>query len=267
MARINVGDSWILRVASYAYNESPDLERFREAINSKRNTVNDSGATYRLINHWADEGLIEDSRQDAKKGWRRLSFLDLVWIQVLVELRKYGVPLDLLRLARSAIFEVPDNPTIVKPDFEYAIASCLRQSPLRFLIVFFSDGFAEVTDEGTLELGVKSTLFTSNSYLLVDLNQCCKSVSPKTPLPSFRVNNSLSDEEETLIESIRSGEYDVVEVHGADGKIDRIKCRVTTNKLAERLDELAKRIKYGDFTVKIQDGKATLTEVTESKKV
>ena len=59
----------------------------------------------------------------------------------------------------------------------------------------------------------------------------------------------------------------MVEVHGADGKVDRIKCRTTTNKTADRLDDLAKRIKYGDFTVKVQDGKATLTEVTESKKV
>ena len=176
-------------------------------------------------------------------------------------------PLDLLRLARSAVFEVPDNPTIVRPEFEYAVASCLRQDPDRYLVVFFSDGFAEVTDEATLELGVKSTLFTPNSHLVIDLNQCCRSVSPKTPLPKFRVKHPLSDEEESVIESVRCGEYDVVEVHGADGKIDRIKCRITTNKLADRLDDLAKRIKYGDFTVKVQDGKATLTEVTESKKV
>ena len=91
MSRINFGDSWILRVSTYAFSDSPNLVAFREAINKKTNTVNDSGATYRLINHWADGGLIEDSRLDSKKGWRRLSFLDLVWIQVLVELRKYGV--------------------------------------------------------------------------------------------------------------------------------------------------------------------------------
>lgn len=267
MSRINVGDSWTTRVASYAFADSPELDRFREAINEKRNTVNDSGATYRLINHWADTGLIDDTHRDSKKGWRRLSFLDLVWIQVLVELRKYGVPLDLLRLARSEIFEVPDNPTIVKPDFEYAVANSVNRDPQRFLIVFFSDGWAEVTDEATLELGIKSTLFTPNSYLAVDLNHCCKSVAPKTPLPKFRVKPALSAEEASVVESVRSGEYDVVEVYGADGKVDRIKCRTKTNKTADRLDDLAKRIKYGDFTVKVQDGKATLTEVTESKKV
>jgi len=267
MSRINFGDSWIIRVASYAFADSPHLDRFREAIKQKTNTVNESGATYRLINHWADTGLIEDSHRDSKKGWRRLSFLDLVWIQVLVELRKYGVPLDLLRLARSAIFEVPHNPTIVKPDFEFAVASCLRKNPERFLVVFFSDGWAEVTDEATLELSIESTLFTPKSYLVVDLNHCCRSVSPKTPLPKFRVKPGLSAEEESVIESVRSGEYDVVEVHGVDGIVDRIKCRTTTNKTANRLDDLAKRIKYGDFTVKVQDGKATLTEVTESKKV
>lgn len=265
--RINFGDSWTIRVANYAFADSPSLERFRVAINEKTNTVNNSGATYRLINHWADTGLIDDSHRDSKRGWRRLSFLDLVWIHVLVELRKYGVPLDLLRLARSAIFEVPHKPTIVRPDFEYAVASCLRKNPERFLLVFFSDGFAEVTDEATLELSIESTLFTPNSYLVVDLNHCCKSVSPKTPLPNFRVKPALSDEEAAVIESVRSGEYDVVEVHGADGRVDRIKCRTTTNRTADRLDDLAKRIKYGDFTVKIQDGKATLTEVTESKKV
>ncbi len=265
--RINFGDSWTLRVASYAFADSNRLDRFRLAINEKKNTVSESGATYRLINHWADTGLIDDSHRDSKKGWRRLSFLDLVWIQVLIELRKYGVPLDLLRIARRAIFEVPERPAIVRPDFEYAVANCLSENPNRFLVVFFSDGFAEVTDEATLELSIESTLFTPDSYLAVDLNHCCKNVSPKTPLPQFRVKLALSDEETSVIESVRSGQYDVVEVHSADGKVDRIKCRSRTNKTANQLDDLAKRMKYGEFTVKVQDGKATLTEVVESKKV
>ena len=264
--RIFAGDAWTIAVADYAFGDTPSHKSIRSMLNEKRHTVKDSGTTYRLINHWTEVGLIEDADRKSKEGWRRLSLIDLVWIQVLIELRGFGVPLDLLRIARSAIFDVPNKPDIVKPEFEYAIANCFSEDPERFLLVFFSDGWAEVAAQSNFELSVQGPLLSAKSYLIVNLNFCCKSVIPKLPLPKFNIQPQLSEEEISVIASVRSGKYDVVEIHGADGNIDRIKCRTTTNKTAERLDDLARRIEFGEFTVKIQKGKAVLTEITESKK-
>lgn len=248
-------------------SDSAAFKQVREVVNEKKFTVKDSGATHRLINHWTDVGLIEDTGRQSAEGWRRLSLLDLVWIQVLFELRKYGVPLKELEVARSAIFDVPDRPGVVLPEFGFAVASCLKAKPRRFLVVYFPDGWAEVTDEETFQLAHDANLFATRSYLVVDLNICCKSVLKNAPVPGFRVRPVLSDEEQAVIESVRSGKYDVVEVHRIDGKIDRIKCRKTTNKLPDQLEKLAKRIGFGDLTVKVQDGVVVLTEVSESKKV
>jgi hypothetical protein len=261
--RINLGDAWSLQVAEYAFSELPQVKGIRKALNNKKNTVKDSGATYRQINHWAKTGLIEDKSRKSAEGWRRLSFLDLVWIQVIVELRRYGVPLELLKIARSAIFEVPDKPGVVRPEFEYAIANCLVKNPRAFLVVFFSDGSAEVTDEATLELSRTSTAFNPTSYLVVDLNHCCRSLSPKTPLPGFRVKPTLSDEELSVIESVRSGKYDVVEVHRRDGEIDIIKCRSKKQAAAKKLDVLVRKMEFGEFSVKVQKRKVVVTQVSE----
>ena len=60
---------------------------------------------------------------------------------------------------------------------------CLNKNPKRFLVVFFSDGWAEVTDEATLEAEHRIDLIHSkSSYLVVDhesLN-CRSVVAPKT---------------------------------------------------------------------------------------
>ena len=153
------------------------------------------------------------------------------------------------------------------PEFSYAVANCVAGRKRRFLVVYFSDGWAEVAEEHEFERALHANLLGQKSYLVVDLNECCRVISPNTPMPEFRVNVALSDEEIAVLESVRSGEYDVVEVHGVDGKVSRIRCRKRMSAVGGQLDELARRIKFGDFTVKVQNGIAVLTEVNESKRV
>ncbi|MCZ6719391.1 MAG: MerR family transcriptional regulator [Gammaproteobacteria bacterium] len=264
--RLFRGTGWDISVAEYVSKTRSEFQRVSDLVNKKIHTVKDSGATYRVINHWAEAGLIEDKSRKTSEGWRRLSFLDLVWIKVLADLRKFGVPLESLKIARRAIFEVPGKPSVTRPEFEYAVTHCLAIDPARFLLVSFSDGWAEVIDQTNFELCMSSGHLNTKSYLVIDLNQCCKAVLPNMRLPQFRVKHELTDKELSIIESVRSGRYDVVEIHGSDGKIERIKCRSRKGRAASKLDQLARSMEFGEFTVKVQKGKAVLTEVIESIK-
>jgi len=266
LSRLAKTDGWELDLAEYACKSSPVIEQISEFLNNKRFTVKDSGATYRLINHWTEAGLIEDERRGNEEGWRRLSFLDLVWISALVEMRIYGSPLESLEIARHAIFDLPDRPGVKRVEFEYAVAHCLFRRRSKFMILMFRDGHAEVINEDEFDLNRSVGLLDYDSFLTINLNRLCKKHMPSVDIPASSFKIHLTDKELSVIESIRAGEYDVVEVHRRDGEIDLIKCRSNKQAAAKKLDELARKIEFGEFTVKVQKGKAVVTQVSESKK-
>lgn len=264
--RLAKTDSWDLDLAEYACKSSSIIEQISEFLNDKRYTVKDSGATYRLINHWTDAGLIEDERRGNEEGWRRLSFLDLVWISSLVEMRLYGASHEMLEIARRAIFDLPDRPGVKRIEFEYAVAHCVFRRRSKFMILMFRDGHAEVINEDEFDLNRSVGLLDYDSFLTINLNRLCKKHMPSIEIPSSALRLNLSDKELSVIESLRLGEFDVVEVHHRDGEIDLIERRSKKQEITKKLDELARKIEFGEFTVKVQKGKAVVTQVSESKK-
>ncbi len=57
----------------------------------------DEGFTYRRINEWSEKRLILGSR-DNVRGWRRFSFVDVVKLQIVLNLRRIGLPVDRIRI-------------------------------------------------------------------------------------------------------------------------------------------------------------------------
>lgn len=268
LSRLVRSNSWELDIAQYSIEPTPEMVQISDFLNDKRFTVKDSGATYRLINHWTEVGLIEDKRRDSDEGWRRMSFLDLVWISALVEMRQYGLPLDRLEIARRAIFDLPDRPDTKRVEFEYAVAHCVFLKRYRFLILVFGDGHAEVLSEDQFDLNRNRSagLLDYESFLTINLNRLCKKHLPSIEIPPSGFKVDLSDKELSVIESLRAGKFDVVEVHRRDGEIDLIRRRSKKQAAAKKLDELARKIEFGEFTVKVQKGKAVVTQVSETKK-
>jgi DNA-binding transcriptional MerR regulator len=63
----------------------------------------DTGVPYRSINHWEKIGLIDDEREDAN-SWRRFSFVEFIWIRMIDEMRKVGLPMDTIKAVKASLF-------------------------------------------------------------------------------------------------------------------------------------------------------------------
>lgn len=63
----------------------------------------DTGVPYRSINHWESEGLIDNARGETR-SWRRFSFVEFVWIRMIDEMRKAGLPLDTIKAVKRHLF-------------------------------------------------------------------------------------------------------------------------------------------------------------------
>ena len=85
------------------------------------------------------------------------------------------------------------------------------------------------------------------------------------PLPFFAPH--LDEKELSVIEAIREGRYDEIEVRLRDGSVERIELKERRKGGLSGIDEFLSKISFGEMTVKVQDGKPVLIELVEKRKV
>ncbi len=64
----------------------------------------DTGVAYRVINHWENVGLLDDGREDGQR-WRRFTFVEFVWVRMIDEMRKVGLPVEIIKLVKASLFQ------------------------------------------------------------------------------------------------------------------------------------------------------------------
>lgn len=74
-----------------------------EVIYLKNMSVASTGLSYRIINSWENQGLIDTDRINMAQ-WRKFSFIDFVWIRIIADLRTFGFPLEKLLRVKEALF-------------------------------------------------------------------------------------------------------------------------------------------------------------------
>lgn len=155
---------------------SPDVEKKIDTfLNEPIFTLSDLGKKYRTINYLEETGLIDDTRNQKGKGWRKLGLAEYIYITVLLELRRYGLKSNHLKHFKSlydehfiyAIFAVlagHEVTMIFKPD-----GFCALLDPT-FLSIYEEEDeyFADMTPKrGAGEIQLKLSFFTSNALSLI----------------------------------------------------------------------------------------------------
>jgi DNA-binding transcriptional MerR regulator len=64
----------------------------------------DTGPSYRVLNHWENVGLIDNSREEGQR-WRRFTFVEFVWVRMIDEMRKVGLPVEIIKLVKVSLFQ------------------------------------------------------------------------------------------------------------------------------------------------------------------
>ena len=69
----------------------------------------EGGATYRFINYLTETGLLDDRRDTSGVGWRNFSFVELVYINTVMALRKFGIKNETIQKVHE-VFALPYDP-------------------------------------------------------------------------------------------------------------------------------------------------------------
>lgn len=252
--RIARVSDWDLLFADFMLGENEQIENLKKSLREKKFSVKDSGITYRVINHWSAQSLILDEREG--RAWRKLSSLDLIWLNVLVELRKFGLSLPSLKLAfRKAFFMSPDFEKEL-PIFDMGVCLSLTREPV-FLIVF-SDGWLEVLRNKDIELSTAAGLIRE-SHIRISLNKCIQDTFSRVSSEIHNLPIQLDQNELQVLNLLRTGDIDSLEIAFKNGKPHSLK-KILQEDPNIDLSVILKRIEYGEITIKKQNNKTVLIE-------
>lgn len=249
------GDSFDSSFASWFRMKNEISPKLNNKMYSKK-TISD--ASYRIINHWAKIGLIDDDRENSQ-GWRRFSLVELVWMGLVGQLRQFGVSNEKILKTKKIILGDPRGKNSANYLFEYYITRAFTEKvPVDFLI--FQDGFCEIVSQFELESSKNMGLLNEN-FILVSLNRILQNIFTKKDLKaSSYFGVPLDKDELTLIEVLQNPSYKKIEITRKNGKTERIDATECTS--TQRVIDIIKEHDYQKITAHVENGKIINIERT-----
>lgn len=242
-------------------------ERGREFVNQPRYTVRDTGATYRIINHWASQGLLPERREKDSAGWRKLSIKDLLWLEIVKELREFGFPIEKIKKTFDCLISED------RRHLEVALGLAIRKEPVAVFVLVFDDGTADIGTEHCIDF--TDHIFGYQTFLRINVNAVLKRIFPQTETVCAawrRIPDTLqprgeilNEGEKSLLDSVRDKKNHEVRANLKEGKVTDIE---STKKIDKpNVFETLKDMNYGEVTIQVENGKPVYGRVKRKKKV
>lgn len=241
------------------YNELP--ESFIQFTNSeiinhclhqvKVGTKNEQSA--RVLNSWINSDVIFVKDEDKGKI-RRFDRLESIWLNIVVEARKFGLPLESLKQTRKDLTQSQiKNFSLLK----FSIINTIIREPQVLMIL--EDGYAKVISRDTHWKRASRALYPT--HILFNFEEFISLEYPQNALSvDFNIPNPYENNEKmTFLYFLKTGDYKSIQLHVKKGDIRLIE---NSNTLAEN-KELMKFISSWNFIkaeIILPDGvKTTIT--------
>jgi len=237
----------------------------KRSLNEQIHKIGDERLSSRVLNHWYEAGILDDDRPNGK-GWKKFSISELIWIQIVIKLRGFGLDLVRIKKVKQEINLYHSSENISKCpllDF-YIILSTITSSPIKFIV--FESGEATVTRQIDIDIANASGLLQED-FISIDMNKLVSkfhigkniktdylgySDVPKSPIQR-KVEESLStDDIQSLTIKVKDKDYVVDEEFF-------INDRAKANALMSILD-------FGKLVENKNAGKSTF-QITNKKKI
>jgi len=245
----------------YAYNTDSGIKTTK-TLNEKRYSAS-KHANSRLLNHWEKELLLDDNREN-NKGWRVYSAIEVIWINIIIEIRKFNFSLDKIVALKKSLELHSDEIKISKMPLLEMYVRYVLSNVKPFYLIVREGGQGSVGFRNEVELH-KELGFVGN-HICINLNDIMKRVFPNANLElEFKVDWKLNEAEEDLIRLIRSGEFKEIEIKTREGNINTIDA-LELIKEQSRFREIANNYDFQDITSKYREGRLVAIERKVKKK-
>lgn len=252
--------------------------KLEEVINLKRYTVSDTPLSYRQANDLDSNNLLDNERKN-KLGWRKFSYKELVYVEIVVELKEFGIKSEHLKPLWEAFFKEPKREVSIenlttKSNGEIAIGCVFAGVEMTLFVD--TKGFVLITDPQHL-----IQILTGKSQIRISLSEIINRINAQVGLPTVPINTTLQSiitnnfsrttpKESELLEIIRDKSYVSVSIKKKDGTIAFVRTEKYMGKneiTPSELQEILKTKDYLDMNIIKRDGKIVNYKLEETIKL
>lgn len=258
------------------YSETEQKYSIKHALNAeKKYKISDTRLSYRQLNDLDSNKLLPEGREN-KASWRKFSYKELVYLELVSELKEFGLKREQFKHLWESFFKERSKDTKEidlnhKVHAEIAIGCVLGGIEMTLAIdsksdVFFSDPIYSAISK------------YSKPHIKISLNEIINQLNPKIGLEiapiEFASNNvsiTLTDKEKELLKIVRDKDYSSVKVKKKDGELATAYAEKYSSEnqgLSPRdIEILLKSKDYIDITVVKRDGKIVNFKLEETIKL
>lgn len=186
-------------------NES--RQKLAESWSKPKVRIPDEVASYRFVNYLTNTGLLDDRREVAGKGWRKFSYVECIYLNIVVSLRKFGVKSEHIKPIYRLFSEPYDKPNQVKyMGLDWLDILIAVHCGTEFELVIQENGAALILDPPMMRL--LGTTATEGS-LRISISSIVNKIRLANKLPLVTIRNTfgdlpLSDAETSTVLNMRS---------------------------------------------------------------
>lgn len=238
-------------------------------LRKKQYSANHTPLSFRIINSWAEAGLLDDDRQKPHQGWRKFSAIDVTLMAILVELRNFGLSLETLKNVKESLYlpaQESDNPnSLTRLEFALMRSEYVIDNGNTYLLID-NDGNTGVITERDIGLNrVQNKL--PDSYIYINFNKVIKRILKDIPVwgeDSFWLYRS----EWALIQKIRlTDDKKDITVKANKNRISMVEENFSGKpESMENLHNLINNVRYGQINLTVKDGKVSYLQGKTQKK-
>ena len=138
-------------------------------FNQQTYTIGEEKLSSRVLNHWYQSGIITDDRLD-NKGWKKFSFSEIVWISIVIKLRKFGLDLQRIKKVKEQIdyYNTKDSKSKCPLLDFYMLVAITSTIPIKFIV--FESGQAEIVKQSDIDIANQLNLINED-FISIDINK------------------------------------------------------------------------------------------------
>lgn len=258
-----------------------DNPEILDIIRDRKFKIGDTKMSYRQLNHLDQAGLVDESRKSDKQ-WRTFNITDLLYLNVVMNLRGFDVKNDKIKYIQKMFYQPNINFKDVGgiTDAEIAIVGLMLEVvPIGILV--FIDGEAILTDnpdisylQGHLDIKNRPHIFimlfeTFKDEIKKLLND--ENIQSAIDLQNYKskyLHYPLSDKDHDLLAFVKDAKYSKIIIEKKSdgrfflkGKKDKNGPTITTDDILKLINSK----QYGGVGLRMQAGKIAYLEDTDTK--
>ena len=234
-------------------------------FNQQTYTIGEEKLSSRVLNHWYQSGIITDDRID-NKGWKKFSFSEIVWISIVIKLRKFGLDLQRIKKVKEQIdyYNTKDSKSKCPLLDFYMLVAITSTIPIKFIV--FESGQAEIVKQSDIDIANQLNLINED-FISIDINKLLDKALTKKKVKADYFNSIKTSDNPLftqLEESLSKNNIQSVTIKTNDK--DYLIDEVFFTKDGKEARTLTNMLQYGKVIENKNAGKSTY-QITNQKKI